>query len=98
MPAYLFAEHTIIDAKRFDEYRTKVGPVIAKFGGRYITKPGSHVVVEKENAVWQPERVVIIEFPDRAALDAWYASPEYKPLIALRQGASKDMLIVLDGA
>lgn len=98
MPAYLIAEHTIIDAKRFDEYRTKVGPVIAKFGGRYITKPGSHVVVEKENAVWQPERVVIIEFPDRAALDAWYASPEYKPLIALRQGASKDMLIVLDGA
>lgn len=98
MPAYLIAEHTIIDAKRFDEYRTKVGPLIAKFGGRYITKPGSHVVVEKDYAVWQPERVVIIEFPDRAALDAWYASPEYKPLIALRRGASKDMLIVLDGA
>ena len=98
MPAYLIAEHTVTDAAKFEEYRVKVGPQIAKFGGRYITKPGSHVVMEKDKAVWQPQRVVIIEFPDRAALDAWYNSPEYKPLITLRQGASKDMLIVLDGA
>jgi uncharacterized protein (DUF1330 family) len=33
-----------------------------------------------------------------AALKAWYHSPEYQPLIALRQGAAKDMLITLEGA
>ena len=37
MPAYLIAEHTITDAAKFDEYRTKVGPMIAKHGGRYLT-------------------------------------------------------------
>jgi uncharacterized protein (DUF1330 family) len=63
MAAYLIAEHTITDPTKFQEYRTKVGPIIARYGGRYITKSGSHVVLEKENAVWQPERVVIIEFP-----------------------------------
>jgi uncharacterized protein (DUF1330 family) len=98
MPIYLIAEHTVTDPAKFEEYRIKVGPLIAKHGGRYITKPGSHVVLEKDNAVWQPQRVVIVEFPDKASLDAWYTSPEYKPLIELRRAAAKDMLIVLDGA
>ena len=67
MPAYIIAEHTITDPAKFEEYRIKVGPIIAKHGGRYITKAGSHAILEEENAVWQPERVVIIEFPDMAA-------------------------------
>ena len=98
MPAYLIAEHTITDAAKFEEYRVKVGPLIAKHGGRYITKPGSHDVLEKGNAVWQPQRVVIVEFPDMAALQAWYQSPEYAPLIEIRRQSAKDMLITLDGA
>jgi len=44
--------------------------------------------------------VVIIEFPDMDALNAWYNSPEYEPLIALRKSCTsdQDMLFVLDGA
>ena len=98
MAAYLIAEHRITDPTKFEEYRTKVGPMIAKHGGRYLTRAGSHVILEQDKAVWQPERVVIIEFPDMAALRAWYQSPEYQPLIALRQSAATDMLITLDGA
>jgi uncharacterized protein (DUF1330 family) len=98
VPAYLIAEHSITDAVKFDEYRTRVGPLIARHGGRYITKPGSHAVLEQDNAVWQPQRVVIIEFPDMASLQAWYKSPEYAPLIELRRQAARDMLITLEGA
>jgi uncharacterized protein (DUF1330 family) len=98
MAAYLIAEHRITDPTKFEEYRTKVGPMIAKHGGRYLTRAGSHVILEQDKAVWQPEHVVIIEFPDMAALKAWYQSPEYQPLIALRQSAATDMLITLDGA
>lgn len=98
MPAYLIAEHSITDATKFEEYRVKVGPLIARHGGRYITKPGSQTVLEEDNAVWQPQRVVIVEFPDMAALEAWYRSPEYAPLIEIRRQSAKDMLITLDGA
>jgi uncharacterized protein (DUF1330 family) len=42
MPAYLIVEHKITDAEKFDLYRTAVGPMIAKHGGRYLTKGGSH--------------------------------------------------------
>jgi uncharacterized protein (DUF1330 family) len=96
MPAYLIAEHKITDAAKFEEYRSKVAPMITRFGGRYLTRGGSHKILEK--GYWQPERVVIIEFPDMTALNTWYNSPEYQPLIALRQGAAVDMLITLEGA
>ena len=98
MSAYLIVEHIITDAAKFDEYRTKVGPMIAKHGGRYLTKGGGHKL--PEGGHWKPERVVIIEFPDMAALDAWYNSEDYKPLIALRKECTSDldMLITLEGA
>ena len=98
MSAYLIVEHIITDAAKFDEYRTKVGPMIAKHGGRYLPKGGSHKL--PEGGHWKPERVVIIEFPDMAALDAWYNSEDYKPLIALRKECTSDldMLIALEGA
>ena len=98
MVAYLVVEHKITDAAKFEEYRIKVGPMIAKHGGRYLTKGGSHRF--PEGGHWLPERVVIIEFPDMAALNAWYESPEYQPLIALRKASTSelDMLITLEGA
>jgi uncharacterized protein (DUF1330 family) len=98
MPAYLVVEHIITDAAKFEEYRVKVGPMIAKHGGRYLTKGGSHKM--PEGGHWKPERVVIIEFPDMASLNAWYNSPEYQPLIALRKQSTSelDMMFTLEGA
>jgi uncharacterized protein (DUF1330 family) len=42
----LIVEHIITDAAKFEEYRVKVGPIIAKFGGLYLTKGGSHKLPE----------------------------------------------------
>ena len=42
MSAYLIVEHIITNAAKFEEYRVKVGPMIAEHGGRYLTKGGSH--------------------------------------------------------
>jgi len=98
MPAYYIAEHIITDAAKFEEYRVKVGPMIANHGGRYLTKGGSHRF--PEGGHWKPERVVIIAFPDMAALHAWYDSAEYQPLMALRKESTSDldMVITLEGA
>ena len=40
MPACYIAEHIITDPAKFEEYRLTVGPMIAKHGGRYLTKGG----------------------------------------------------------
>ena len=55
MPAYLVVEHKITDAAKFEQYRVAVGPMIAKHGGRYLTKGGSHKF--PEGGHWLPEAV-----------------------------------------
>jgi hypothetical protein len=47
MPAFYIAEHIITDPERFEEYRVKVAPMIARYGGRYLTKGGSHKFPEE---------------------------------------------------
>ena len=90
MPAYYIGEHKITDAAAFDDYLRQVVPMIERFGGRYLTRAGSHEMLEGE---WQPNRVVIIEFPDMASIKAWYRSPDYQPLIAMRRRIASDVMI-----
>jgi len=98
MSAYLVVEHIITDAAKFKEYRSKVAPLIANYGGRYLTKGATHRL--PEGGHWKPERMVMIEFPDMKSLEAWYESAEYRPLIALRKQCTSDldMLFMLEGA
>jgi uncharacterized protein (DUF1330 family) len=98
MPAYIVVEHIITDAAKFEEYRTKVGPMMAKYGARYLTQGGSHKM--PEGGHWTPERVAVIEFPDMNSLNTWYNSSEYQPLKALRKESTsdQDMMFFLEGA
>jgi uncharacterized protein (DUF1330 family) len=94
MPAYYIGEHIVSDFTLFDAYLAKAMPMIERFGGRYLTKAGSHKILEGD---WKPNRVVIIEFPDIASIKNWYRAPEYQPLIALRRSAATDVMIMLEG-
>ena len=53
----------------------------------------AHVVLEGQ---WRPHRIVVIEFPDRAAIKAWYNS-RIAPLLAMRQPAATDYLVAAEG-
>ncbi|TIU52637.1 MAG: DUF1330 domain-containing protein, partial [Mesorhizobium sp.] len=46
---------------------------------------------------WEPHRLVIIEFPDMAALTAWYDSPEYERLKQIRFRCAHTRIIALEG-
>lgn len=95
MKAYAIADVEVKDSERYAEYRAGVLATIEKYGGRFVVRGGALEVLEGS---WQPHRIVVIEFPDMAALKAWYASSEYAPLIRLRQAASKGSLIAVEGA
>ncbi|HVV63341.1 MAG TPA: DUF1330 domain-containing protein [Pseudolabrys sp.] len=94
MAAYWIGEHAITDAAKFGDYLRQVIPMIERHGGRYLTKPGGHEVLEGD---WRPNRVVIVEFPSMAALKGWYRSAEYQPFIAMRRAAATDVLIAVEG-
>jgi uncharacterized protein (DUF1330 family) len=94
MAAYLIANIRVKDPAKFAEYRDKVAPLIAAFGGRYLIRGGAVTPVEGQPAL---ERVVVLEFPDMPKLRAFYGSKEYAPLIALRQQASEGDVALVEG-
>jgi uncharacterized protein (DUF1330 family) len=95
MPAYVIADITVTDPDRYAEYRAQVPATVSKHGGRFIVRGAAHERLEGD---WQPGRLVVIEFPDVAAARAWYASQEYRPLIALRRSASAGSVLLVEGA
>ena len=94
MPAYMIADNEVLDQERFAEYRKQVLPTVQKHGGRFVARGGATEVLE---GAWRPHRVVVIEFPDMAALKGWYNSPEYQALVPLRQAAARGSLIAVEG-
>jgi uncharacterized protein (DUF1330 family) len=94
MAAYVIAEIDITDSKAYEEYRTKVPAVIAKYGGRYIVRGGK---VESLEGGWEPKRLAILEFPSLDQARKFYRSDDYAPLIKLRQRASRGKLLIVEG-
>jgi uncharacterized protein (DUF1330 family) len=94
MPAYVIANMDVHDAEGYEEYRRRVPPTIAAYGGRYVARGGETRVLEGE---WSPGRLVILEFPSMAAAEAWWNSPEYRPLRTVRDRTSRSSLVLIDG-
>ncbi len=94
MTAYVIADLEVQDEAAYDTYRSQVGATIARHGGRFIVRGGA---VTSYEGGWRPSRIVVVEFPDQKALDAWYHSPEYKPLLAMRLGAATGGVIGVQG-
>ena len=94
MRAYLIANIEITDPTGYEAYRERVPPTISAYGGRFLTRGGALDVLEGS---WTPKRLVIVEFPSMAALRSWYASPEYRPLIELRNRFARSSLIAVEG-
>ena len=95
MPASVIADlRQGSDVEKLMEYGRLTPPTLKAHGARYLVAGADIEILEGE---WNSERLVIVEFPDMAAVKRWYNSEEYKPLIALRQAASKGNLIAIDG-
>jgi uncharacterized protein (DUF1330 family) len=94
MKAYVIASETIEDQAMFDNYRKLVVDTLAPFGGKFIVRGGNLTLLEGE---WVHPRVVIIEFPSRAAAEGWYHSAAYQKVISLRQKSSVGNLVIVEG-
>ena len=94
MAAYVIGEVDVMDLAAYEDYRKQVGAVVTQYGGRFIARGGK---VEALEGGWSPKRLVLLEFPSMEQALEWYRSPEYAPLIKLRQKASRSKLTLVEG-
>lgn len=90
MPALLIADIEVRDAEAYAPYRQANPAIVAKFGGRYLAVGAEVRVLEGD---WVPRRTVIIEFPDMAAVEAFYQSPEYAAIRPIRWQSADSRLV-----
>ncbi len=96
MSAYVVVQIVVQDPEAYERYKTLAPPSISAYGGRYVVRGGRSEVLEGS---WQPERLVLLEFPTLEQARAWWRSPEYAPAKALRQRSARtEMLLVESGA
>jgi uncharacterized protein (DUF1330 family) len=95
MKAYCIVyERRLHDPKMFDEYRKQVMPTIEAFGGKFLVRGGKFTALEGEMPF---ERIALLEFPSRQAVEDWYNSPAYQKILPLRLNAIDAQFIVADG-
>ncbi|WP_030848074.1 DUF1330 domain-containing protein [Streptomyces sp. NRRL F-4474] len=91
MSAYVVIDLDIHDPDGFQRYADAVLPLMREAGGRNLVVDQAPVVLEGD---WRPSTLVIHEFPDRAAAQAFWDAPAYQPLKALRRKHSCVRVVV----
>lgn len=94
MSAYIIVQVEVTDPAGYEGYKKMVPPSLLPYGGKFAVRGGACETLEGE---WNPQRVVVLEFPTVARAKQWWASEEYAAAKALRQRTARTEMIVVEG-
>jgi uncharacterized protein (DUF1330 family) len=94
MKAYLVLDLSVNDFGGFKKYIAEIPAFIAKHSGKYIVQGVQPTIIEGD---WKPERLVIIEFPEREKAEAFLRDPEIQNLFKVRHATTTSKLVLADG-
>ena len=94
MAAYVIVDVDIYDIEHFLEYQQAIRPLVEHAGGRYLARGGEFTVFEGD---YQPNRLILIEFPSLEAIERFQHSDAYRALEDQRLACSSARIIGLKG-
>ena len=94
MKAYLVLDLSVNDFGGFRKYIAEIPAFIAKHSGKYIVQGVQPTIIEGD---WKPERIVIIEFPERGNAEAFLGDPKIQDLFKVRHTTATSKLVLVDG-
>jgi uncharacterized protein (DUF1330 family) len=93
MKAYVIVEITIHDPGLYDEYKKLTPATIAAYDGKFVVRGAKTELLEGD---WNPQRLVILEFPSVARAKQWWSSEEYSKAKSIRQRAATTKMLVVE--
>jgi uncharacterized protein (DUF1330 family) len=94
MAAYVIVDVSIHDASAYEEYKKLTPAAVAAYDGKFVVRGGQAEPLEGE---WQPERIVVLEFPTVERAKEWWNSEIYTEAKLIRQSAATTKMIVVQG-
>ena len=94
MKAYVIVDVKIHDPKRYEDYKKLTPASLIPFDGKFVVRGGPTETLEGD---WDPERIVVLEFPTVERAKEWWASEMYAPAKQIRQRTASTQMIVVEG-
>jgi uncharacterized protein (DUF1330 family) len=94
MPAYIIVDVSIHNAENYEDYKKLTPALLLPYEGKFIVRGGKTETLEGE---WQPQRIVVLEFPSVEKARQWWASSEYAPAKAIRQANATTKMLLVEG-
>ncbi len=95
MPAYVVDMIRIEDANLYRKYTDRTPSIVKKYGGKFLTR--GEEVSTLEGTPYE-DRMVLLEFPDKTSVEAWFHDPEYQEAMKFRHAsATTHMLLTQEG-
>lgn len=95
MSAYLIVDRQIENPEAYEEYKWLASLSAEKYGGVYRVRGG--VIDVRETDLWEPTRMVVIEFPDMDAARAFVDSEKNAPVKPLQRDNAHCTLAIPEG-
>jgi uncharacterized protein (DUF1330 family) len=92
--AYVLVQSDVTNPDQYAGYAKLTPPIVEQYGGKFLTRGGRSVTLEGPKA---PARVVVIEFPNYEAAQAFYNGPEYTAARKVRAGAATMQIVAVEG-
>ena len=94
MPAYVIVEVAITDPVAYEEYKKLTPASVTAYDGRFVVRGGKTISIEGD---WNPERIVVLEFPDMERAKEWWNSEQYTIAKEIRHAAAKSRMLFVEG-
>lgn len=94
MPTYVLIEIEIHDRNPYFQYIEKARPIIESYGGHYLIRGGKITPLFGD---WNPERIILIEFPSHENVERCFNSKEYLEIAKLRENSTNTRSIIIEG-
>ena len=95
MSAYIIANVEVTDPAQYEQYKRLSSLAMQVHGAQVCVRGGAVEVLEGD---WQPERVVVLKFPNADAARAFNGSVEYGEARRSRAGAAVMRMVLVEGA
>ena len=94
MSVFLIAEVKVTDDAWIPEYAANVHNIVAKHGGKYLSRSGNITTLEGSRK--DLTLVAVIQFPSTGAVDAFINDADYQPYGKARQAGSVCQFYTID--
>ena len=94
MSAYIIANVRVPDPMQYEEYKRLSTLAMQAHGATPLVRGGAVTVLEGD---WQPDRMVVLQFPTSEQAKRFYDSVDYQRARDARTGAAVMRMVLVEG-